>query len=79
MIITTPDHTFNQFYSKEPGEMRDHDHKQEFTRQQFCDFMDAVFAKAGLVDKIKSDYLMIGDCVNGISMAQGFSITLEQN
>ncbi len=75
MLITTPDHTFNQYYSKELGEMRDADHKQEFTKQQFCDFMDNVLTKTGLGEKIKTEYLMIGDCIKGISTSQGILIT----
>lgn len=75
MLITTPDYTFNQHYSKEPGELRDLDHKQEFTRKRFCDFMDQVLVKTGLGENLRTTYLMIGDCVQGISMSQGMCIT----
>lgn len=78
MIVTTPDHAFNQYYSKEPDEMRDEDHKQEFTRQGFCDFMDLVLTKTGFKEKFKTEYLMIGDCIDGISMSQGILITSNE-
>jgi small RNA 2'-O-methyltransferase len=75
MLITTPDHSFNQFYSKEPGEFRDDDHKQEFTRQQFCDLIEKILKDTGHSDDFNTQYLMIGDTVQGISMSQGFLIT----
>jgi len=73
VIITTPNKDFNIFYSN-PTELRNYDHKQEFTRDEFICFMDKLL-DASYIRFKKKDYLDIGDKVDGISCSQGILLT----
>lgn len=39
LIITTPNREFNRFFNMEQGQVRDADHKFEYDRNEFNDFV----------------------------------------
>lgn len=75
IIISTPNITFNQFYTTMWTQFRHDDHHFEFTRNEFQDFMAECMAEVGGVFNIR--YFGIGDEVNGIPMAQSCIITKD--
>lgn len=70
IIITTPNKDFNTFYAMEPAEMRHDDHKFEFTKVEFVDFMSR-FTEL----EYTHTYYDIGDSVNGISSTVAVVLT----
>lgn len=72
MLITTPSSEFNVHYLLAKNEYRHPDHKQEFTKQEFIDFIDDVLRDVthDLKIKISTCYAPVGDCVNDIGMSQ---------
>lgn len=69
IIITTPNHDFNQFY-KMDTEYRHHDHKWEIGKNEFIELIH----KLKLNEQYKTKFLHIGDVVNDISCTIGFEI-----
>jgi hypothetical protein len=77
MLITTPQKEFNKNYLISEGEFRHPDHKQEFTKQEFIQFLLDVIEevyKKQITSQLEMKYQQIGDCVDGISMSQGVII-----
>jgi len=70
LMITTPQKEFNKYYMMDEKEFRHPDHKQEFTKQQFVDYIEKLTQNK----KLTITYQMIGDKVDGISMSQGYLI-----
>jgi len=67
IIITTPNYEFNVNYDIEG--FRHDDHKVEFTRSEFKEYMDSVFEKVHKNYSVK--YIDVGDIVDGTSCSQG--------
>ena len=70
LMITTPQKEFNKYYMMDEKEFRHPDHKQEFTKQEFVDYIEKLTQNK----KLSKTYQMIGDQVNGVSMSQGYLI-----
>jgi hypothetical protein len=47
VVVTTPNVEYNAHYDLEPGRLRHHDHRFEWTRAQFRDWADGVAARHG--------------------------------
>jgi SAM-dependent methyltransferase len=75
LIITTPDARFNVHYFMKG--FRHDDHKFEFDRNEFIDFINDCMFKAGYPknDNFNVNFVDIGDSVNGIPTSQGVVIT----
>ncbi len=65
LIITTPNHDFNQFYVLD--DYRHHDHDWEMGSEEFQAWMNTILQNYG----VDLEFLAIGDKVNGISTTQG--------
>ncbi len=74
MLITTPQYEFNKYYSIETIKFRHPDHKQEFTKQQFMDFIKICTISSG--KNIICKYEMIGDQIDNISVSQGVCLSV---
>lgn len=70
MIITTPDVGFNIHYSSD-GEinMRHHDHKYEYTRDEFKHIITSIFDS-----RHKKNFYQVGDIINSDSISQSYII-----
>ena len=75
MIITTPTYDFNIHYLMNGSEFRHPDHKQEFTKKQFIEFMDQIIIETG--KSLTNTYYHVGDQIDGFGMSQ--SIELIKN
>jgi 2-polyprenyl-3-methyl-5-hydroxy-6-metoxy-1,4-benzoquinol methylase len=75
LIISTPNVTFNQFYTSMCGPFRHDDHKFEFDRQEFQSFIAECLAEVGGNFNVRD--FGVGDQVADISMAQACIITKE--
>lgn len=77
MLITTPQSEFNIHYLLGDSGFRHHDHKQEFTRKQFEQFikdvLDEVVEKCA--KQLNSEYHTVGDCINDIGMSQAIILS----
>lgn len=71
MLVTTPQVEFNKHYLIAEGEFRHVDHKQEFTKSEFEAFMNDVVFSSKRNMNIESEYIMIGDVVDNVSVSQG--------
>lgn len=74
LIITTPNYDFNQFYIME-HKFRHHDHKLEFTPEEFKKYFDDIINTNVYDKKFTYEYVCIGDIVDGISCSQGIILT----
>jgi 2-polyprenyl-3-methyl-5-hydroxy-6-metoxy-1,4-benzoquinol methylase len=74
MIITTPSYEFNVHYMMNPDEFRHPDHKQEFTKKQFTEFMDDVVLNTN--KKPNVIYSPVGDCIDNIGMSQCIELVI---
>jgi 2-polyprenyl-3-methyl-5-hydroxy-6-metoxy-1,4-benzoquinol methylase len=72
MIITTPTYEFNSHYMMSGSEFRHPDHKQEFTKQQFIEFMDQIIIETGIT--MTNTYYPVGDQIDGFGMSQGIEL-----
>ena len=45
VVITTPNKDFNKYFNMQPHEVRDPDHKFEFTQQDFHTYCNTWFSK----------------------------------
>lgn len=78
IVMTTPQKEFNINYLLNEGEFRHEDHKQEMTKIEFIIFINSIIDKVSITSKkINTNYLEIGDMVDGISMCQGMLITTD--
>ncbi len=75
LIISTPNVTFNQFYTSMYGPFRHDDHKFEFDRQEFQTFITECLAEVEGNFNVRD--FGVGDQVADISMAQACIITKE--
>lgn len=75
IIISTPNVTFNQFYTTMGTAFRHDDHHFEFTRGEFQDFITECLAEVGGSFNVRD--FGVGDVVNDIPMAQGCIITKD--
>lgn len=71
IIITTPNYEFNKFYIME-NKYRHDDHKVEYTKDEFKEYMEKIFNKVTI--KYKYEYVDIGDTVDDIPCTQGIII-----
>ncbi len=69
IIITTPDSRFNSNYFMSE-KFRHHDHKFEFDRNQFIEFMTKCIAESGLIKECSYVFEDLGDVVDGVSTSQ---------
>jgi len=69
-IITTPNKDFNKFYMIEEHEFRHDDHKFEFTKVEFDNWVEE-FIKVNIPSNVEIQPIMIGDCVDEIFTTQG--------
>lgn len=75
LLISTPNVTFNQFYTTMGGPFRHDDHHFELDRQEFQTFIAECLAEVGGQFTVRD--FGVGDQVNDISMAQGCIITKD--
>lgn len=67
VIITTPNKEFNKFYKLEDDETRHVDHKFEYTKEEFENYINTSVVEDGW----KAEYFNVGDIVDGICTTQG--------
>ncbi len=67
VIITTPNKEFNKFYKMEEDETRHVDHKFEYTKEEFENYIETAVVSEGW----KAEYFKVGDIVDGICTTQG--------
>ncbi len=72
IILTTPSVEFNIHYLLD-GKFRHDDHKQEYTRKEFLDFVEES-SKLSNKNNLSSTYHQIGDVIDDVSMSQGIII-----
>lgn len=76
LIITTPNVTFNQFYSMEK-ELRHDDHHFELTEQAFEELIEDCIRDKADSKKYKTQFFRLGDSLNDIQPTLGCIITKE--
>jgi cyclopropane fatty-acyl-phospholipid synthase-like methyltransferase len=69
IVITTPDSRFNSNYFMSE-KFRHDDHKFEFNRNEFIEFMTKCIAESGMLKQTSYLFEDVGDVVDGISTTQ---------
>lgn len=69
LVITTPDSRFNSNYFM-TEKFRHDDHKFEFNRNEFIEFMTQCIAESGMIKDCTYSFGDVGDVVDGVSTSQ---------